>query len=251
MSDLKFSINSEEIAAMFGDLKKEVEEALNKGVEKLAAMTHAKVAELASENLGSTRKKYLDALDFKEVSPNVWVVSLDESALFIEDGRKSGSMIDDLLRNGAKVSKDGNRYRAIPFEHSKPKSQQGPKARDLTNQIRSALKSENIPYKKIEYNADGSPRVGKLHSLNIPSAKPSAKASHPALSGVTIYQTKTASGSVRRDIMTFRIVSDKQKEEGKWFHPGLEAKNFMDKAFNEMVEIFEREIMPQILETYK
>lgn len=251
MSDLKFFLNVEELASVFGDLKKEVESALTQGVEKLAAMTHAATAELANKELHSSRKTYLDNLDFKEISKGLWVVSLDEPALFIEEGRKSGSMVDDLLRNNAKISKDGNRYKVIPFEHSKAPSQQTPQAQQLTAQIKVALKAQGVNFKKLEYNADGSPKLGKLHSMNLPSARPTSAASHPAFDGLTIYQTKTASGSVRRDVMTFRVVSDGSKAKNKWLHPGLEAKNFMDRAFDSSLKIFEEEIMPAILDQYK
>lgn len=251
MSNLKFSINAEEMASLFGDLKKEVEAALTDGVQRLASMTHAKTLEHAQSELTSTRKKYTDALSFEEIEKGVWVVSLDESALFIEEGRKSGSMVDDLLRNNAKVSKDGNRYKAIPFEHSKPPSQQTPKAKEITDQIKRELRSVGVPFKKIEYNPDGSPRIGKLHKFDFPSNKPSAMASHPALSGLTIYQHKTSGGNIRRDIMTFRMVSDKSKAEGKWHHPGLEARKFMDKAFASALQEWESEILPEILNRFK
>jgi hypothetical protein len=178
-------------------------------------------------------------------------VTLDEPAMFLEEGKAAGSMVDDLLRNNAKVSKDGNRYKVIPFEHSKPQSQQTKFSQDLTSQIKRQLKAQNIPFKKLEYNADGSPRIGKLHTMDLPSAHPTEKASHPALHGLTIYQTKTASGNVRRDIMTFRVVSDKSKRENKFVHPGITAKKFMDKAFEEMQEIWERDILPEILKQYE
>jgi len=251
MSDLKLFINAAEIAAMFEDVKKEVEQAVTEGVGKLAAMTHARTIELANAELNSTRKLYTDNLDFQQITDGVWVVTLDEPAMFIEEGRKSGSMVDDLLRNGAKVGKNGNRYKAIPFEHSKPMSQQTKSSQLLTESIKRQLKAKNIPFKKLEYNADGSPRIGKLHSMDLNSPHPTDKASHPALSGLTIYQTQTASGNVRRDIMTFRMVSDKSKKDGKWVHPGLEPKNFMDKAFEDMQEIWERDILPEILKQYE
>jgi hypothetical protein len=251
MSDLKFFINAEELASIFGEAKKEAEQAITDGVAKLAAMTHAKVLQLANEDLHSTRKLYTDNLDFKQISDGVWVVTLDEPAMFIEEGRQSGSMVDDLLKNNSKVSKDGNRYKVIPFEHSKPQSQQTKFSQDLTSQIKRQLKSQNIPFKKLEYNADGSPRIGKLHTMDLPSAHPTEKASHPALHGLTIYQTKTASGNVRRDIMTFRVVSDKSKRENKWVHPGLEAKHYFEKAWEDCQRTWEDEILPEILKQYE
>lgn len=233
---------------MFGDIKEQIKEKVEKGVQSLAAMTHAKVAEMAQGELHSTRHIYMDALGFEQIAPNVWAVSLDaQKAGWIENGRKSGPMFDDLLRKNAKVSKEGNRYKAIPFEHSKPPSQMTGEAQLLVTRIKSALKKEGIPFKKIEKDASGNPRLGKLHTLNIKSAPPTSRSTSPALFGVNIYQHKTSKGNVRRDIMTFRVISDKQRGTGKWEHPGTEPKNFFEKAYNWATRTWETEILPAIL----
>lgn len=230
--------------------KEEAQKAIEDAVKQLSAMTHAKVVELAQEKLKTTRKVYTDNLDYAEVAPGVWVVSLDQPALWIEEGRKSGSMVEDLLRNNAKTAKDGSRYKAIPFEHSKKPSEMDPFARNLVAKIRSELKKANIPFKKLELNPDGSPRIGKLHTMNISSPHPSSRASHEALAGLTIYQTKTSKGNVRRDIMTFRVVSSKH-EGKKWIHPGRDGEKFFEKALEWAEKEWESSILPQIMERFK
>jgi hypothetical protein len=159
-------------------------------------------------------------------------------------------MTEDLLRKNAKIAKDGSRYKAIPFDHGKPSSQTSVNTSMLVNQIKAELKARNIPYKKIEYNADGSPRIGRLHTIRgINSPKPSERASHGVLEGLTIYQRKLPSGKVRRDIMTFRTVSSKMKGS-KWIHPGIEPKKFMDEALEWAEKVFNDEILPSILDRY-
>jgi hypothetical protein len=250
MSNLRFFVNAEAIAQEFGELKKEIEEAITQGVKQVASMTYAKTQELASEKLHSTRQIYLDNLEFQEIENNIWVVSLDQPALWIEEGRKAGDMTEDLLRKNAKTAKDGSKYKAIPFDHAKAPSQTSASALMFVNQIKSELKARKIPYKKIEYNSDGSPRLGRLHTIkDISSLKPSARASHGALDGLAIYQRKLPSGKVRRDIMTFRVVSSKHKGS-KWIHPGSDGKKFMDEALEWAEKIFNDEILPSILEKY-
>ena len=250
MSNLRFFVNAEAIAEEFGELKKQVEEALTQGVRQMASMTHAKTQELASAKLQSTRQTYLDNLEFQEVDNGIWIVSLDQPALWIEEGRKAGDMTEDLLRKNAKISKDGFKYKAIPFGHGKTPSQTPASALMFLNHVKALLKSRKIPYKKIEYNNDGSPRLGRLHTIkDINSLKPSARASHGALDSLTIYQRKLPSGKVRRDIMTFRVVSSKHKGS-KWIHPGFEPKKFMDEALKWAEKIFNDEILPSILEKY-
>ncbi len=250
MSNLRFFVNAEAIAESFGELKQEVQEAITQGVKQLASMTHAKTQELASEKLQSTRQTYLDNLEFEEIQEGIWVVSLDQPALWIEEGRKSGDMTEDLLRKNAKTAKDGSKYKAIPFDQARSPSQTPMSALMFANQVKAELKSRKIPYKKIEYNQDGSPRLGRLHTIkDISSLRPSERASHGALDSLTIYQRKLPSGKIRRDIMTFRVVSSKHKGS-KWIHPGLEPKKFMDEALEWAEKIFNDEIMPSIMEKY-
>lgn len=250
MSNLRFFVNAEAIAEVFGEIKAEVQEAVNQGVKQVASMTHAKTQELASAKLQSTRQTYLDNLKFEEVENGIWVVSLDKPALWIEEGRKAGDMTRDLLRNNAKTAKDGSKYKVIPFDHGKAPSQTPASALMFVNQVKAELESREIPYKKIEYNSDGSPRLGRLHTIkDINSVKPSKRASYGALDSLTIYQRKLPSGMVRRDIMTFRVVSSKHRGS-KWIHPGFEPKKFMDEALEWAEKIFNDEIMPSILEKY-
>jgi len=248
---LKININAAQIAAQFKELAIEVEQDLKKGVANLAAVTHAKVTEMASQELHSSKKNLTDNLGFEEVTEGVWVVSIDEKAFWIEEGIEANKdMKPDLLKDGAKTSKSGHKYKVIPFEHSKGPSQLTPYAQNLVARIKFNLKKEGIPFKKIEKNVDGSPRVGKLHSIDMGGELPSPRATTPVLNGVTIYQSLTKTGNVRRDIFTFRTVTEGPGSNGKWIHPGLEAKKFLDRAADWALKEWEQNILPAILSKY-
>jgi len=255
MSNLKFKVDSSGIAAVFGDMKEEVEKAVNVGVKALASMTHAKTMELAKAELGSTSKKYRQALSFQKVDTNVYVVSLDESMLWLEEGRKSGSMVDDLLREGAKYTKSGSRYKAIPFDYSasKPISDRAQFGRQITELLKAELKDRKIPYKGIEYDRNGKPKLGKLHTFDAAIHRnpiPSENANTPVLNGVNIYQRMRDDGKVERSITTFRIVTDKHAGSGKWVHPGIPPKKLMDVALGWAMNTWEMEILPNILSQF-
>lgn len=248
---LKIKIDVESLAKHCKEFALEAEQDLKRGVANLAAITHAKVLEMSSSELHSTRKQFTESLGFEEIAEGVWVVSIDEQGLFVEEGIKENfDMKPGLLKNSTKTSKKGYKYKVIPFEHSKAPSQLTPSAQNIVTQIRSNLKKENVPFKKIERNADGSPRIGKLHSFNFPSAIP-GKGNTPALKGVSIYQTITKTGNVRRDIMTFRTVSNNPTSADKWFHPGLTAKKFLDRAADWAMREWEEKILPEIFEKWK
>lgn len=74
---LNFLVDADSIVAELQNFKQEAKKAIEDGVKALAASTHAKVKEFASSKLSTTRKMYMDNLDFQEVQPGIWVVSLD------------------------------------------------------------------------------------------------------------------------------------------------------------------------------
>lgn len=250
-NNLKFEIDVNAISDQFKDIKEEVNRALVQGVESLAATTHARVLEMASEKLKSTSQTYMDSVGFQQLEKGLWVVSLDlKKAGFIENGQKQGFM--EYLLNGksSKTSKDGKKYAVIAFDHSKKPSEQTPSAQNLTNLIKGELKKRGINWKKIETNPDGTPRVGLLHKININS--PRLKEAHKTspTQGVAIYQKKNARGKVERQAVTFRVITEDHKSEGLWFHPGKEGVKFFEAAFDWALKTWQTEILPDILNQF-
>jgi hypothetical protein len=252
MSNLRFNVDVKGIVENLAQGREEAEAALKEGVRGLATMTHAKTMELASEELNSTSVKYRKALSFQQVAEDIYVVSLDESLLWLEDGRKAGEMINDLLKKNAKISKEGFRYKAIPFDYSSstPKSQRTQFSASMVNLVQRALKERNLPYKKLEVGRDGKPLLGKLHTMNIASPRPTATASHDALAGLNVYQHMDEGGNARRSMVAYRMVSDKHSGTGKWVHPGIPAKQLMDKALAWAEREFETKILPEIMSKF-
>ena len=247
-NNLIIEFDSDAIAEELGLFKEEVEAALNQGIAIASSMTHTKIVELANEKLNARRDKFLNALQpVKEISKGVFEIVLDEKAMWIENGKEPGSMVDDLLRKNPKVSKEGKRYKVIPFDQGNARAATTPQAQQTLATLKSALKKMNIPYKKLELDSKGSARLGKLHSLKIPSAKPTEKSKFPALYGLNIYQTKMPNGKVRRDLFTFRIVHEDHKAQGKWYHPGLEPANIMDEAYDWIMKTLDDDILPELL----
>lgn len=248
---LRIQVNAAEIAAQFKEFALEVEQDIKKGIENLSTLTHAQIQMNAQQELHSSRKIYMDNLNApKEIVGGVWVITLDEDALWIEEGIKPNTdMKPNLLKNGKVSASTGNRYQVIPFHYSRPPSQNTPGTQNIVNQIKNKLRSEKVPFKKIEYNKDGSPKVGKLHAFDFGGKRP-GRGNTPQMQGVSIYQTLTKTGNVRRDILTFRTVSSGPASQGKWVHPGHEGKKYMDKAFEEALKMWETSILPEIMQKW-
>lgn len=226
-------------------------------VQGLAAQTHAFILDKAQTGLRSRREAYVKALYFEPIEDNMWIVGLRPEALWIEDGKQPGSMVDDLLHQSgpnsspAKRARDGSLYRVIPMDQAGPPSTTPSSKQSLAAAVRSELRKHKIPLKKIETGPDGRPKMGLLHSLDIES--PKSKSGIPLLQGVRVYQRmveKTIRGKKtrkpQRDIVTFRVVSSKHKESGLWFHPGLAAKNYFDEAYEWAMKEWETSIEPSL-----
>lgn len=252
---LKLQIDASGIAAQMEQFKAEIERDINEAVAALAKTTDIKVKEMARTELFSSRDTYLNSLDFQEVSQGVWVISVGESGLWVEEGIKADKdMKPDLLKRNFKTSKSGTRYKSIPFDYSKPSSQNTPRVQTVIDHMRSELKKRNIPFKNIEKASYVGNRPTVLHKLDIANprgVKSPGKSGTPYLSGLRISQTKESSGNIRRDFMTFRTVSSGSASAGKWIHPGLDARKFLDRALAFAEKMFENDILPEILKKYK
>ena len=247
---LVFKVDAKTLAAEFEGLQRQVEDAIRGGVQAAAQMTYGKVLELANDGLNTTRKLYTDNLTLEQVDANIWAVTLKEPAMWVEEGMKGGFMQQLLDSPKARTSKEGIKYNIIPFEHPESSQGVGTDKTSLVSMLKNELKQRGVPMKKIERNADGTPRLGKLHTFNIASPKPTQAASHPVFHGLSVYQKETSKGKVQKQIMTFRVISEKHKGS-KWRHPGTEPKHFMDKAFQWVSDEWEKTILPSILKQFK
>jgi hypothetical protein len=245
-------------------------EAMQEAGRRLAAMTHAHIVEEAAKKLHTRREMFVEGLKHFQLDSNVFVVNLDAKVRWIDDGMPSHSMLDDLLGSKkAKTAKDGSRYLVVPFRHGpKGPTQMTPAEKTLLDTIKGELKSRKIPYGKVERHANGDPKLGLLHRLNINNApvktanKPGqgkgpvgsvmqGPTGIPLLQGINIYQRevkdKQGKTGVRRDIMTFRVASSKHYGQGRWDHPGIEGVRLLDEAYDWARRQWEQLIAPEVV----
>lgn len=241
MNRLKIEIDLKAISESFEETKKEVEKDLYGAIEIVAKRSEAKARELAADQLHSRFDIFDENLYFQELGKGMYLLELNEKALWIEDGMSAHSMVDDLLSKNAKTSKKGEKYKVIPFKHSKLPSRQTEKAKQITDMVKTELKKRNIPYRGIELDKSGNPRLGLIHTIkDLQGPKPSKKSKHGVLEGLSIYQTKTKTGKIQRDIMTFRVVKESHKQEGLWEHPGLRGVKIFDQVYDWALKEFDK-----------
>lgn len=259
----------------FADMEDVVEKELEDAARALTAATNGKLIELANQKLHTRRQPYIDAVSMFQLDEKTFVVNLDASARWIEDGMQEHEMLDNLLKSKkAKRAKDGSTYVVVPFQQNK--ATRTPAQGSLLATIKkemaslgSAFPGGTIAPNKLENGPNGKPKLGLIRSMDIKDAPVStaslrigrgplgrvaqgATGGIPLLKGVRVYQKeykdKKGDTKVGRFVMTFRVASSKQKGGGKWRHPGLEATNLMDDALKWALETWSTKIAPGILE---
>ena len=245
----------------------EVERKAKQEVQALAAQAHAMITEKAQSRLRSTRKIYTDNLDIQKIQSDshneIWSVVLYKPAKWIEEGQPPHEMIDQLLGSQSMVKKGSNtgkpwvkhgkngRYAAVPFEHSKPASQMSLAQNKLANYVKRELANRGLD-KMI--TKDGKPVLGKAATVNLngPNA-PIRKNNKQVLAGINIYQreikTKTGKSMIKRDVVSFRMVSDSQKGTGDWQHHGRAPASFFEETSKELDVIWEKLVQKIVSET--
>lgn len=244
---------------------------LRKAAAGLAAQIHGRLVKTAGQKLHSRREMYVNALKLTPVNNDVWVVSLDAKARWIEDGQSPHNMLDDLLSSPkAKRAKDGSSYVVVPFDHGPGKGvTNAPQAeQDLVSTLKSEFKKRGIPFGKLEKEPGGQARLGKVRSFDIMTgptkthngpgqghgpigAVRQGPTGIPFLQGVRVYQAEVADAqgkkSVKKSIVTFRVASSKHVGQDRWNHPGLDPVNLFDDVVEWAQSVWETEIAPTVV----
>ena len=258
MNNLKFTIDVEGISNSLEGLKKDIQKDIVDSADKLAKMTHAKVLELADEKLKSLAGQYKDNVVYDDTTPFIWIVTLKDPAEWIEEGRKSGFM-EELLHGKSSHQGKNGRYAVIPFKHNVLPSRQSPKAADLARIIKTEAERRGISWGNIEKMPENAKEkngftTAKLHSFSFDNPRAEAQLErhkHPLTHGVSIYQTKNnKTGEIRKDVMTFRVISEKDKNTGAWRHPGRPGAKLLEKAFEFAKQVWDKDILPSIFGKY-
>jgi hypothetical protein len=248
MAKLEISVDAQKLADLLNKTVNDILPGLRTKVQQLSVATHAFIVHQAQEKLsGNLLEQFLGPdnknVRWTQVGDSMWVVEIDQSVAWIEEGRTEPQFMDWLLTKNpkAKVSKKGTLYARIPISNGKLNSTATPRNPALAAIIKSALKENKIPLKKIEKNPDGTPKLGVLHRISPQMPGPQSQfptlyseprsqamaelTGLPAHGGISllqdtlIVQRKNQKGKVVREAITFRTITEAHKKEGRWFAP--------------------------------
>ena len=159
----RISINAQEVAQKLRAQLEVIKARLQQEAAKLSIAAHGEIVRYAQQNLtgwrlqhflGDTGQDNPDSGNVRwyKAADNVWVVEIDESVAWIEQGRPSVFM-DWLLKPGAKgvkIAKDGSLYRSIPMMQSRGKGGKVSAPGILGASIKHILKQNKVSLNKIE-----------------------------------------------------------------------------------------------------
>lgn len=267
------------LASAVGTISGAMGSEIDRGMSKVSQQAFEKAKDLAAMRLYTTKQEFIDALSVERLGMHVYAIRLDASAAHLDQGYERFDMKPGLLagpvntdpnsKGGIRVSKDGYKYRAIPFEQtSAPKNESHPQnqrktqigqAGESTMGAQSAIfdaikKVGNSFSKQMGQSNDGtrwsfSKNEFNSHVGNFTMADGSQKTANfgrpisKNMDGLKHVASKSASGKVKSAYMTFRIVSENPKSASKFWHPGFkgvhileDVQRWTEEAFSRMVE---------------
>ena len=257
------------LAATFGPA---VQSAMQEQGALLVAQTHGFMIEEANTKLHSRRAMFVDHLSHFQLDDDTFVINLEAKYAWIDSGLPAGSMLDDLLKSkSAKRAKDGSTYVVIPFQQNKAPTATPFAQQSLTDTLKRVMKQKGIPYGKLEMDGAGKPKLGFLHRFDIkdmplktqgpwggnsqgkgPVGAPmQGPTGIPFLKGINIYQREhideAGNKSVKKDIVTFRIASNKHYSQGRWERPEMQGVHIFESAEKWACDQWDNEIVPTII----
>jgi len=194
-------------------------------LDDVAALSRARWIHLAQQRLHSSRRDYIAGIQAIEGTGDERYIELvGKLPNMIEQGIGPFDQRDALLTN-AKINKDGQRYKSIPFRHGSPSSK-GASGTPMGSQFAGVLSSGSASrlgssvFKQAQALKGRQRLSSRTHFDLAPKLKPHHRAS--PFEGMQKVHKQYRSSS-QSQFMSFRTISEGNPEG--WIHPGIVARN--------------------------
>ncbi len=246
---IPITIDTSELQSEFNLSEKDITDMIDNTVKAVTLDYHRRWGLKASQNLKSTRSRYLDSLVMVEEGYMKGAVILrddDPLVMMLEEGASEFDIKKGMEKSSKKKMKaDGGWYMTIPMRYSTPSALgeseifSGALPPEIYEKIKSAdtnipsgsgmrsegLKLEDIPSQYQEKTTRSAIPKSKL----LAAREAYISKSSPYEGMVKIKDSGTGQSSY----MKFRRVSDKSSENS-WIHTGLEQRHFAEQAMAEL-----------------
>lgn len=244
-------INTGDILSQFDLSKDQIDNMLDNVAKGLAVVYVSKLEQVVSQNLNSTRDRYLKALkviDSGKLESTILLdYSKDKMVRMIEEGSPAFDMKQGLLNGpNAKLTKHGVKYNTIPFRWSTPGAvgESSLFSGKMPEEVYAAVKQKplNIPTRggglrsqglSVNSLSNSVQQVQKREAIYNGAGEVLFKEyehKYSVFSGITKVQDATTGQS---SYFSFRRVSE-NSDDSAFIHPGMTAKNMMQLAYNSM-----------------
>lgn len=212
-------------------------------LDDLANAARVKWIQLAQSNLSSSKAEYIRGIQAVDGRGNIRTISLvGWLPNAVEEGAEAVDLRETLLKN-APTSKEGRRYRAIPFQHGAPGGQgststpmgarYGPQSAHSRAFGSSGVMDKGHAsqlgrrvYRAAKQLQSGqrlkTSERGRRGFVQVPKLAPWHKTD--IYSGMT----KTPKASGQSQYMTFRTISDAHSTG--WIHPGIRGRHLAEEV---------------------
>ena len=242
-------IDTSDLQAEFSMSKEDIEDMIDNTVKAITLDYYNKWGLKASQNLKSTRSRYLDSLVLVDEGMMKGAVILrddDPLVMMLEEGASEYDIKEGMARSPKrKIKSDGGWYMTIPMRYSTPSALgesevfSGALPPEIYEKIKSAdvnistgsgmrsegLKLEDIPTQYKEKTTRSAIPKSRL----LEARKEYISKSSPYEGMMKIKDSGTGQSSY----MKFRRISDKS-DPSSWIHKGLEQRHFAEQAMTEL-----------------
>jgi len=233
---ISLDIDTRDLSDEFNLSQQEVNQMLQYTVEEVSANFADTWDVVASQNLGSARNQYKRAIQVMKRDRYTSVVYLNPAAWLpnaLEMGHPSFDMKSGFLSSPkVKYTKKGNPYLTIPFRFATPTALgessafSGVMPKVIYNEVKKQTRREQLPLTSIpaQYHIPVNAGIRK----EVKSGNYSRVTAKTEMTSIYEGMQNTGNG-----YMTFRRVSLNSQAES-WIHPGFQARNFAQKAMNQI-----------------
>lgn len=212
----------------------------------MANSVRNEIMRLASTELKLSRAEYKRALGMPKVNVRQGraVIELNGTlANWVEDGIDPFDMHETILSGpGVDKNAEGDAYARVPFRHMGP-SAKGATPMGMQYRNTGGIDVVSLGKKVYSYAKDVGSKPGQAKEMPgglFPKIQPNSRQvgpykadahTHDPFKGMRREQASTGS-----QLKTYRTISD--AVPNKWYHPGIEAHNFFDRASEKAEEAF-------------
>jgi hypothetical protein len=242
-------IDTSDLAQEFSLSDKDIETMIDDTVTSVSLEYYRLWQKQASDNLKSTRGRYLDSLVYSDdglMKASIILRDTDPLAMMIEEGASEFDMKSGFEKSSKKkFNKSGGWYLTIPMRYGTPSAlgeseifagilpesiYSKVKSLDTNIDMGAGMRSEGLKFEDIPKEHQGKTVRQAIPKSSLLQARKEYVSKSSKYEGMVKIKDKSTG---QNSYMKFRRVSS-NSDPSSWIHKGFEQRNFAEKAMTEL-----------------